>query len=467
MSPRHRSVVTALTLLAACGSALGAETKTRSFIGTEDRKRIYDLPVMKLLGDSLNGKFKNLQVIISACRCGGFADEAAARLEGKYAASVIRDKANNAGIQQLNNSNTYKGETGYKTGTSNFTIFGWDAQWAKKLDATPTATFQQIHDEASMKEFDQATHANGFPKVVKNGGGENEPVKITQGTGEAIYWDNYGTDIFYHFFATLQRSGYSDGTQKNARIDAAYQRLDDFFIGTPSNDINGAEPPVYSDRKANGDALKAMVAGLVTRLGNNTDKTAFVYIGGHGNTEKVKADTLPKAAFAQAGQGAKITDGQGSVLELDTAFVDAFFEGTATMTDDTSRELPAAIGLRTYTEDFAGSVQVFLDGLSVGSMFLTGSPTGGDYSIDIPDSVMFDLFNMGLLNDLEAAITFEFPDGTPSIDGFQIATEWDVDLGLTEYYGIGLAGPSLLAPAPGASGVLIGLLLLGGPRRRR
>lgn len=457
----------AIVLLCICGTALAAETKTRSFIGTEDNKRIYDLPVMKLLGDSLNGKFKNLQVVISSCKSGGFADEAEAHLRGKYAASVIRNKVKDAAVQQLNDSDTYKGETGYKTGTSNFTVFGWDAQWAKKLNASPNSTFEELHNEATAKEFDQASHAGGFPKLVKNGDGEKEKVKVAAGAGEAIYWDNYGTDIFYHEYATLQRSGYSDATRKNARIDAAYKNFDDFFLGTPSDDINGAEPPVYSDRKANGDALKAMAAGLATRLGNSSDKTAFVYIGGHGNVEKVKGDTLPDAAFAAA-QGADIHNGEGSTLDLDPDFVSTFFEGTAVMTPGTIREIPASIGLRTYSEGLSGSVQVKLDGVAIGSMLLTSSPNGGDYSLDIPDTVMFDLYSQGLLSDMQASITFDFPLGTPSMDSFKVATEWDVDLGLREYYGIGLAAPSILViPAPGAAALLAGLSLLTVRRRRQ
>jgi len=268
---------------------------------------------------------------------------------------------------------------------------------------------------------------------------------------------------------TLQRRGYFDGTKANARIDSAFA-LSTSNIGGNNTNAAGADPPCQSDRQANGANLKTMVQGLATRLAaDNGNLTAFVYIGGHGNVEKVKGDTLPNASSGLAAQGKHITDGEGTTLELDTDFVAQFFEGTQVITPDTQRVLPASIGVRTFSEDFAGQVEVFLDGIDVGVLELGGSAMGGEYKLDIPDPVMSDLYAQGVLNDLSADITFAFPQGVPSIDGFRVATSWDFDLGLTEFYGIGLAAPSVMAIAvPGpAAWIGIGALGVGALRRRR
>ncbi len=453
------------------GHALGAATQTRSYIGANDGKRVYDMPFMKLVGAEINGKFKNLNAVVSACSCGGFAEAAAKYLDGKYAVAVIRDTTRRAEMGKSNGM-TYEGETGFTTGSLNRYVFGWDAQWSKKLNDAPNSTAKQLADAATANDFDRANHKNGFPKVVSKNSGEDEPVKVAPGAGEAIVWDNFDSDFFYATYATLQKSGYFDNTKENARIDSAFQSSNNRNFGGNNINAAGADPPVWCDRPADTPGLKTMVQGLATRLAADSgNKQAFVYVGGHGNSAKVKGDTLPNAAEGFAAQGEHITDGEGTSLELDTEFVAQLFEGTGIITADTTRVLPAAIELTTFSEDFAGSVEVFLDGIDIGSMSLTGSAIGGNYQVPISDVTMLQLFGTGVLDDLQADITFQFPQGVPSIDGFRVATEWDFDLGLAEFFGIGLAAPSVMAIAVPGPAAWIGVAACGalgvGRRRRR
>lgn len=465
------ALATLASLAPACSVMAQGDTKTRSFIGNgvdpRDANRTYDISLMKLLGDQLNGKATALHLVISACRSGGFADEAD-RLTGDFSLMVGRSKLKDLAYQELSDKDTYKGETGYKAAKDfNFWGFGLNAQWFKKLDADATATASACYTAAKDNEFDKKGQSDGFPKLLGSDAAKAAKVAAAQGKGEAVVWSGYGfpTD-FTNAYTTIQRRGYSDGTIKNARIDSAYDVFEDSNFG--GRDPNNADnPPVQVDRKASGSNLKKMVEGLATRLAaDGGGKTGFVYVSSHGNTAKVKGDVLPDAVVGAINQGADIRNGDLTRLDLDADWVASFFEGTQLITPGTTRVLPSAINVATISENFSGPVGLTLNGVPIGQINLLGSAIGSSYRIDIPDATMSLLAsNAELTTGLSARIGFDFGSG-PSTREFKIATEWDVNAGLSEFYGVALEAPSILVPGPGGLLVLLATPLVVRRRRR-
>ncbi len=469
---RGLTLVTLVGMSLSLNAAFGqGDTKTRSYFGNgvDDRKanRIYDISFMKLIADQLNGKASALHIVMSVCRSGGFAAEAD-RLTGDFSLMVARSQDKDLAYQESSSKDTYKGETGYKGAKEfNFWGFGLDAQWAKKLDADPNATANDCFTAAKANEFDKQGQTDGFPKLLGSDAGKAAKIVPAAGKGEAVVWSGYtfSTD-FANAYATLQRRGYTDGTVKNARIDAAYDVFEDSNFGG-RNPADTDNPPVYVDRKASGSNLKTMVQGLSTRLAaDGGGKTGLVYISSHGNTAKVKADVLPDSTFGAASQGADFRSGDLTRLDLDTDWVTSFFEGTQVITPGTTRVLPASISISTLAENFSGLVGVTLNGIAIGDITLLGSAIGGSYRVNIPDSVMSQLYNnTQLTTGLNAEIAFDFGAG-PSTREFKIATEWDVNLGISEFYGVALEAPSIFVPSP-ASAVVLGIATLSMTRRSR
>jgi hypothetical protein len=210
-----------------------------------------------------------------------------------------------------------------------------------------------------------------------------------------------------------------------------------------------------------------MLTGLKDRLDQNTgNKTAFAYFGGHGNTAMVKADTVPNPVIGQVAQGRVMSPGDATTsLPLTQDFVSRLLAVSVTPEPDLTRMINAGITLTTFTEGYSGPLVVLLDGLQIGVVSMSGALTGASYQVDIPDSAMQQLAAAHAFDSLTADISFGFLNGTPA-SSFRLATEWDFEAGAASFYGVGLAGPSVMViPAPGA-----GLVALTAPfmlRRRR
>lgn len=463
-----RGCTVVFAVLFPCAGALAqGDTKERSYIGGNDGERLFDNQLMKSIADTLGNTYKTLHVVVSACYSGGFAEEAAARLQGKYSAAVSRDKEHCMNLQVLlDGSTTYKGETGVTVGGRN--IFGWDVQYFKKLNGAADSTAKVLFDTAKEKEYDKANQTAAGPKFHQGNNGGDEKVMGAAGTVEAVMWDNFSSDFFYNAYVTLQRRGYSDNTKENARIDSAFQGAEGRNFGGNNNDPNHADPPCWIDRKAIKSNVQPMLDGLKTRLNQNAgNKTAFAYFGGHGNTAMVSADTLPNPMPGALAQGRVMTPGNATTsLALSESFLDQFLDVSVHPQSDFSRVINAGITLTTFNEGHAGDLLVLLEGMQIGTITLLGSTAGGSYQIEIPDMALQQLDGAHAFDSLTAEISFEFIGGTPA-SWFQLATEWDFEAGASPFYGVGLAAPSVMVvPAP-ATALVMGLVGLAATRRRR
>jgi hypothetical protein len=436
--------VPAVALLAVGGltATCAGQAKEHSYVAGIDGKRVFDLNLMKMIKDKLT-EYDNLQIVISSCHSGGFADEANARLGGKVSVAVSRSKEKCEGFDRQSENATHRSGRGGPglqgmPGDDTAYYFGWGAQWIKKMRDTASATAQQIFDAAKTNDYDPDDQRNTPVHVVKNGG-EAVTVKLGSDLNEALLWATIDSGPYCQLYRGLRDMGYSDGTQQNARIDAAYDLITGRNIGN-RNDV------VWVDRKAEGAAMEGMLDGLRARLSNT--KKGFIYIGSHGNVAEVKAELSPGGSQGLPLQG-RVIDPSGTAVSiaLPAPFLEDFFEGVATDNRTIKRMLPASVLLCTAEEHYTGPLAVRIDGLMAGTIFMTGSGLGGEYSVDLPDGLVQSLFSQGLLEDLSADITFEFLSGSGPDRRFRVAMEADFELGGRTVYGVALAGPSVIGVA--------------------
>src|SRR5262249_23507416 len=97
-----RTVLSVLVIVATqapVAPALGdAQEREASYLGTfeaydakgkvSERGKVFDDEFFKALQQKIDGRYENLQIVVSACHAGGFAEQALARLPGSAVWSV-------------------------------------------------------------------------------------------------------------------------------------------------------------------------------------------------------------------------------------------------------------------------------------------------------------------------------------------------------------------------------------------
>ncbi|MCP4591494.1 MAG: PEP-CTERM sorting domain-containing protein [bacterium] len=419
-----------------------AVTTTHSYIPSFDKKPVFDFAFMKSVKDKLGGLYHNLQIVVAACKSGGFADEATKRLGGKYSVATSRNKVE---IEKFlpYYSKMYKGKEGYRhridpPGYAH----GWEPQWAKKLLDDKNATAKQLFDAAVANDYDSERATARF--VSKNDG---KLAKIKDGPdgSRALVWYNWG-DLGAGSWAvvdSLTKAGYSD-----TEIDWAYRNAKGAEIGH--------ETKYIPDRNATKQDLTNQLWTMKTFLQTAGDQKAFILLSGHGSVAKLKAEEVPERA--DSGIGVQYFHDNSLTLELDTEFVTDLFEDLAVLGDlddpDVVREGEPTIIVNTAEEYDAGGsgiVQVLIDDLFIGAFELEG--TGfNSYSLDIDDATLTSLYD-SLNGDLVAEVKFLMDDGA----WFRVASDDNFEAGLTESFGIMLAGPGLRGIPEPSSLTILGL----------
>ncbi|MGH7176561.1 MAG: hypothetical protein ACREJC_04190, partial [Tepidisphaeraceae bacterium] len=194
-------------------------------------------------------------------------------------------------------------------------------------------------------------------------------------------------------------------------------------------------------------------------------KKSLIYLHAHGNVESRKVVLRNGYIPDTEGQGETYTPASAAVsLELLPDVVSDFFEGT--LDDDPDLDSAGRPTLRITTSEEIGlvdPVSVFLDGIDIGQVDMDGSTLGGDYSLELSDSALTQMRDLGVLSDNLVDVSFGIPTGS-----FRVATEWDFDLRDLSHWGIGLTGPGLMGEVPEPASLLMPtVMMLIAIRQRR
>ncbi|MGH7176020.1 MAG: C13 family peptidase, partial [Tepidisphaeraceae bacterium] len=178
----------ALGPIATCARA-DEQKRQASWVGTyesaSNKDYVYDDEFVKAVKEKLEGRYQNLQVMISACKSGGFADQAFAKWSDSQnwslttATNQSKDTFNNEG-----NAQNFEGHDGLSYPGGYF--HGFTPQWLKKINDDANATAVNLYDFAKDKQF-------------QNARGEQSPQFKSRGTGAAAKIHD-GSDANYLLF---------------------------------------------------------------------------------------------------------------------------------------------------------------------------------------------------------------------------------------------------------------------------
>jgi hypothetical protein len=440
-------VLGTFTFAALCpAGSWAAGAKEYSYLGGADGKRLYDHQFFKWVTDKLGTTYDNLQIVVTGCRVGGFAEEASV-LGGKVSVAVCRSKKYDHGVPPFNTDNEKPkvGGKALKSADGEKNVFGWHAQWIRKLRDDGNATADDLFKAAKDNDNDDDAAARASASHVFKNGGDAVKIILGKDKNQAMIWWNQTSagEQVVQLFRTIRDQGYDDKTKKNARIDFAYGVSDDSDVLSPSKNDH-----VYSDRKAEAANVPAMLDNLKNNLAE--DKKGFIWLGAHGNVGVFKESLAPapQDASPKGLAGHVVSPGNPSeTIDMTANLLADFYVGVVPDTSRMARALPAAVEFYTSQESYSGPLGVYLEGRFLGTVSMLGSSAGGAYQIDIPDAVVTSLHASNDLGiDSLAVITFAFSGGgSPS---FTLATLSDFDSGLTPFYGVGLVGPSLDSGVP-------------------
>jgi len=454
MSHHLHGAALSFALVLASGQAI-AQTETHSYIRGAGGQQLFDDEFAKCVQNELGEAYQNLQIVVASCFSGGFADEASAALKGNWSLNSARDKTHKLTLSRTNDPhNKVNGKEGIKIG--NRWYHGWSPQWIKKLTADKDATAQALADFA--KANDHLTGGN--PQFVHAGTGKDAKVHDGVKSNHALIWSpessSWEDDMNTQLVMALEAAGYDKDT-----IDYAYGNKG----GTK---VKGKDV----DRDATEANLKQMLKDLRTDLNAHpAQEKGFIFLYGHGGTERRKAEKKDLADEDQPFQGKKIMSGGSTSLEFDDPFRNLLLEDLTVDDPELSRVSSPSLLVSTTEETFAGEVSVLVDGLDAGSLVLQGVTFGADYEISLAESLLLDLDAQGMLDDGTVDVSFLFDDDPQSM--FRIATEWDFSLPEFDlsHYGVGLTSGAFLskvpAPGPGVLMLMGGLAIIRRRRHRR
>jgi hypothetical protein len=416
--------------------------------------KISDTELMKAMRDRLGGLFQNLQVVVSVCSCQGFATEADRLLQsaGDYSVATSRRFGLCEGFDFTDQA-TKGGKTGLKL-ADDYYMHGWYAEYFRGIEGDANKTAQQLQEFAVANDYEGTM--NGSMIVGTDGG---KAAKIHDGTNgsRAAMWHTFGKQLqVKKVDAILKARGYDNDSIDWAYADKGGQTVE----GVPI-DRDGDRDTMFGA----GGVIENMRTFLDDDAGSR--KALFV-ISAHGSWGSRKAEKKEDATPQQPRQGRQYTPGSSMSMEIDTTdddlFRRSFFEGF--LTDDP--ELEPAPGDRpmflitTSEESFAGPVDVFVDGVDIGSFVMRGLSQGSSYTFNLSDAAWQGLYDAHALDDALLDFRFAFGDGS-----FRVATEWDQDLFDLDNYGVQLVGVGVIkVPGAGTAG-LLALAGVAAARRRR
>lgn len=435
--------------------------KQSAFV-TADDKAISSTALVKLLNRKLDGKYQDLELVITSCSSGEFATRGAG-LKGNWSVSTgsasnrncVDGQAEGEDIPQKGQDGTEV--SGLKVGDDYY--HGYAAQYVKKLqEGKNTVGNKALHEFGRDKNYRNtqpqynSSNAVADAMTVHGGAKSNHAIVVSTPT-------RHGAAITDGLYEALKGAGYTDGDIKLLRGD-----------GAPAGNVDARATEAEFEK-----ALDEMRVELDKHVG---EEKAYVYVEAHGSYA-LRTVAYLDGRRGEAGGGVLIADHNPGVLVFadDAELVAAWQEELPRAGGGLWSDLPFLqrhgspyLAFSTLTESFFGTshAQVFVNGLFAGDV-LMGNPLGADYQLSLADTlldaIMDDMLASGSLR-----IDFRLPEVT---DFFRLAVLEDyldadvlaLDYGVT--LGAVLGGAErLVAVAEPLPGALLGLgllLALGAP----
>lgn len=424
--------------------------KQQSCFRTADKKKTYinSSYLMKLLNDKLD-KYQDLEIFIGSCHSGQFIEEAQDPnhgLKGDWSMSTANVAEHVAREKIVGKDEEYKGKDGeshrgleaqgiLKKGKDCY-IRGYNSQYVKKVGENKNSiTNKDLHEEAE----------NGIPKELAEDKKEPQDPQYASSGEVADNMTLHGGEKSNH--AIIFASWYPETDAKTSSaireeskglyeglIGCGYtDRSIDYCYGRNPNEQSGADRGATKQDFEN--ALHDMATSLEHAEDPNKEKI-YIAILAHGyySKQEIYYDlTMPPQP-----RNGKVISGPGAVLPIPAdpnlqrnLQEDALCEDPNDpnnknfWSDDTDvrRTESPMLTFATSFESFTGSsdVNIFLNDIFFETLTFNNEPNGGEYIVEIPDSLLCQLFPQ-LESDPNIYVDFRLPS---SADSFILATDDD------------------------------------------